>query len=361
MPSVAGAPWTDASQSMIFGPMVETTYQAPIHAVNSPIESAPVETPPTHESSALDDRAQSAALSVPATPSFNANLSIVELVAEIEKNPDLVASLELENARFDVAQPPTSASDDHSQRMVAADQLSHSHQITSSDELNPAAPEIKDADEALARSPLEQTLESLRSGIAQYRTTHEGKLPRLGRRGLTGWQDFTDTGILAVPPSNPLVDGEFSSRIVVGLAPDDEAHNDYGWIFNPHSGQLWAANTNDRGEALPNLTVEDEAIALAITPRSAPSDQDEPNSSTSVNGSMLTSREPARRPYRGEGEESHPWSKRFKLSRLTTSVRALFSGAAPVAARPGTATTEHEADDAPALTEVDESIREDQR
>ena len=85
------------------------------------------------------------------------------------------------------------------------------------------------------------TLTTLRQHIDDYTLSHGGTTPALGFGDTGGWDPFIASGLLIDAPTNPLLSGPNASRVVVGDSPDCELHADYGWIFNPETGELWAA------------------------------------------------------------------------------------------------------------------------
>jgi hypothetical protein len=77
---------------------------------------------------------------------------------------------------------------------------------------------------------------------------HDGELPALGDGGHAGWQPLFEMNLINEPPANAFVGGPNAAKVVRGDKPDAAFHTNYGWIFNPETGQLWAAgfDANDR-------------------------------------------------------------------------------------------------------------------
>ncbi len=94
----------------------------------------------------------------------------------------------------------------------------------------------------------QNTLKTLRNQVEIFTVMHDGKLPTLGAGGHDGWQPLYDMNLITKLPSNDYVGGKNAGKVVVGTAPDSGFHADYGWIFNPATGQLWAAgfDANDK-------------------------------------------------------------------------------------------------------------------
>ena len=53
------------------------------------------------------------------------------------------------------------------------------------------------------------------------------------------------------PPVNAYVGGVNGRIVVYGSAPDSAYHSDYGWIYNPDNGEVYAAGFDADDEPLP--------------------------------------------------------------------------------------------------------------
>ncbi len=99
-----------------------------------------------------------------------------------------------------------------------------------------------DAAEMEAFEAMQTLAASVRGNIALFETMN-GELPELGAADdFDGWQVMLESGLMQDAPVNPWVDAANASKVVVGSAPDSSFHNDYGWIFNPKTGELWPAS-----------------------------------------------------------------------------------------------------------------------
>jgi type IV pilus assembly protein PilQ len=118
-----------------------------------------------------------------------------------------------------------------------------------------AAPAVDPAAEAEACRPaVVQLLGSLQDQIRLYRAANGGHWPILGMDPNTGWDPLLSSAIISEPPVNPWIHGPFATDVVLGSAPDTEYHTDYGWIFNPETGELWAAGCDATGRPFPRTT-----------------------------------------------------------------------------------------------------------
>jgi len=91
-------------------------------------------------------------------------------------------------------------------------------------------------------------LTSLRGQIEICTVMRDGTMPKLGADGNNGWQPLMDLNLISKVPTNEYVGGSNASKVVQGSGPDSRFHDDYGWVFNAQTGQLWAAgfDANDK-------------------------------------------------------------------------------------------------------------------
>jgi type II secretion system protein G len=103
-------------------------------------------------------------------------------------------------------------------------------------------------------------LQKLRRAVGVYQTRHAGQLPPVAEGDAAGVFDGTgpwgplvnNSGEYFLnPPVNSYV-GHPNGRIIVyGNGPDPEYHSDYGWIFDPDSGEVYAAGFDNEDKPLP--------------------------------------------------------------------------------------------------------------
>lgn len=94
-------------------------------------------------------------------------------------------------------------------------------------------------------------LVSLRGQVELFHVMHDGELPALGEGANAGWQPLFDMNLINELPANEFVGGENAFKVVRGDKPDTAFHTNYGWIFNPETGQLWAAGFDANDQPLP--------------------------------------------------------------------------------------------------------------
>lgn len=102
------------------------------------------------------------------------------------------------------------------------------------------APVLSDVEKRFV-SEVRQALPTLRGQIELYSMMHSGAVPQLGGAENNGWGDLVMAQLLKDLPANPYVGGNNSTKVVVGEKADESFKGDYGWIFNPKTGKLWAA------------------------------------------------------------------------------------------------------------------------
>ncbi len=113
------------------------------------------------------------------------------------------------------------------------------------------AEQPEDALTAANRGRTVTLLLTLRSQIELFTAANNGTFPRLGSGEAFGWQPLIEQRFLRTPPTNPWIPNSNATRVVIGRGPDSDFHTDYGWIYNPQTGQLWAAATDEAGRPLP--------------------------------------------------------------------------------------------------------------
>ena len=95
-------------------------------------------------------------------------------------------------------------------------------------------------------------LEKIRRAINIYRVENGQALPAVVAGDGT-WGEIVgeDGSYLTKPPLNPYVGGPNARVIAIGAAPDAAFHQDYGWIYDDTTGQVWAASFDAEDQALP--------------------------------------------------------------------------------------------------------------
>jgi prepilin-type N-terminal cleavage/methylation domain-containing protein len=95
-------------------------------------------------------------------------------------------------------------------------------------------------------------LGKIRRAVQVYQTRHDAFLPPI-IDGALDWGPLTGNGseYMSSPPTNQVIGGENSRRVLVRNTPDSAFHRDYGWVFDPVSGEVWAAGFDAEDRLLP--------------------------------------------------------------------------------------------------------------
>lgn len=81
-------------------------------------------------------------------------------------------------------------------------------------------------------------LQKLRNHLGVY-FAREGTFPAV-EEGDGTWGGLVSDGYLGAPPVNAWVGMSHGRGIVFGTGPDGVYQTDYGWIYDPSSGDVWA-------------------------------------------------------------------------------------------------------------------------
>lgn len=94
-------------------------------------------------------------------------------------------------------------------------------------------------------------VQRLRKAVEVYLIRHGNGLPDV-EEGDQTWGSLIAVGdYLKSAPMNPYVGGENAGYIVLGDTPDDVYQTDYGWIFDPLTGNIWAGGFDADDNPLP--------------------------------------------------------------------------------------------------------------
>lgn len=91
----------------------------------------------------------------------------------------------------------------------------------------------------------------LRKAVEVYLIRHGNELPDV-EEGDKTWGSLISVGdYLKTAPVNPYVGGENAGYIVLADTPDVAFQTDYGWIYDPDTGNVWAGGFDANDEPLP--------------------------------------------------------------------------------------------------------------
>jgi len=93
-------------------------------------------------------------------------------------------------------------------------------------------------------------LQKVRRVIDVYRVRNADALPTV-EEGDGTWGSLLNNQYLKTAPVNAWVGGANGGVIAFGEGPDDAYHTDYGWIYDPDTGRVWAVGFDGSDEPLP--------------------------------------------------------------------------------------------------------------
>lgn len=95
-------------------------------------------------------------------------------------------------------------------------------------------------------------LQKLRRHIGVYKARHADALPNVVA-GDGSWGELVSPDHFLSPPVNAWVGGANSRVIVVmpNAVPDAAYHTNYGWIYDPNNGDIFAAGFDANDNPLP--------------------------------------------------------------------------------------------------------------
>lgn len=92
-------------------------------------------------------------------------------------------------------------------------------------------------------------LQKLRNTLAVYYVRNNAHFPQV-LEGDGTWGEVIGEGYMHVPPSNQYV-GANGRVVKYGVGPDATFQAEYGWIFNPATGDVWAGGYDADDKPLP--------------------------------------------------------------------------------------------------------------
>lgn len=118
----------------------------------------------------------------------------------------------------------------------------------------------------LAERGTQNLLAFVRQSIQTYKNTHNGQLPNLGSGKFSGWNDLIEARLINFAPVNFWVGGANADAVVVGTGPVGAFTTQYGWVYNPKTGQVWATGFDARGKALARVPDSNQNTSTANVP-----------------------------------------------------------------------------------------------
>jgi general secretion pathway protein G len=91
-------------------------------------------------------------------------------------------------------------------------------------------------------------LQKLRRHVGMFRARNDGRYPTV-EEGNGTWGELVSRDYMMAPPINAWAGR--SQAIVFGAGPDNAYQTDYGWIYDPATGEVWAGAFDVDDEAIP--------------------------------------------------------------------------------------------------------------
>jgi prepilin-type N-terminal cleavage/methylation domain-containing protein len=105
---------------------------------------------------------------------------------------------------------------------------------------------VYSASQESAQTVTKSELAKVRRHVEAYRASFSNQLPSV-TDGDGTWGPLVSANFMTRAPSNPWVGGVNAQRVVLRATPDAGFTDQYGWIFDPASGQVWAASFDASG------------------------------------------------------------------------------------------------------------------
>ena len=93
-------------------------------------------------------------------------------------------------------------------------------------------------------------LVKLRQAVSVYYVRNGARFPTVSA-GDGSWGEIIGDGYFKYAPVNMHVGGDNATVISIGNAPDSSPTTSYGWIYNPNTGDVWAASFDAEDKPLP--------------------------------------------------------------------------------------------------------------
>ena len=97
-------------------------------------------------------------------------------------------------------------------------------------------------------------LVKVREAIGVYYVRNNNTWPQVQVPSDGDWGQLTSiTGdYMKKPPKNLWVDPNNAKKIIQGTGPDSAYQSDYGWIYNPSTGEIWAGAFDANDQPIPH-------------------------------------------------------------------------------------------------------------
>ncbi len=111
-------------------------------------------------------------------------------------------------------------------------------------------PQFASATAEAQRTATYDQLTKLRRAISVYQFRNPGVNPDV-LAGDGTWGSMFTAELIRTAPVNFYIGGPNAKTIVIGTGADTASHQNYGWIYNPATGDVWAGSFDANDEAMP--------------------------------------------------------------------------------------------------------------
>lgn len=113
-------------------------------------------------------------------------------------------------------------------------------------------PQFNNATGEAAAGTVTSELEKVRRALDVYQARWSNALPPV-EEGDGTWGPLVGGHgeYLKSAPANPYVGGENARVVTLASEPDSSFHTNYGWIFDPETGRVWAGGFDADDRPLP--------------------------------------------------------------------------------------------------------------
>ncbi|GJQ30632.1 MAG: hypothetical protein HBSAPP03_25160 [Phycisphaerae bacterium] len=112
-------------------------------------------------------------------------------------------------------------------------------------------PQFASATEDAQRVGTYDQLQKIRKALAIYYVRSGNVYPNITAGNGTWGELIGNAPYLREPPKNMYVGGANAGLIVLNNTADNAWHMNYGWVFDPVSGEVWAAGYDANDQPLP--------------------------------------------------------------------------------------------------------------
>ncbi len=113
-------------------------------------------------------------------------------------------------------------------------------------------PQFAKATEEASHTATFDQLQKIRKALAIYYVVNGNVYPSIAAGdGTWGEMLGPTSGYMREPPKNNWIGGANAKKIVFATAADTAYHRSYGWVYDPATGNVWAAGFDANDQPFP--------------------------------------------------------------------------------------------------------------